>query len=73
MSKEAVHAIIRMDAQGYKEILDFHVYPTKSGLHYREMLQDLKQRGLENVLLFVSNELIGLGEALTNEFPMARH
>lgn len=73
MSKEAVHTIIGIDTQGYKEILDFQVYPTESALHYREMLQDLKQRGLENVLLFVSDELTGLGEVLTNEFPIALH
>ena len=73
VSKEAVHTIIGIDAQGYKEILDFQVYPTESALHYREMLQDLKQRGLENVLLFVSDELIGLAEALTSEFPLAIH
>ena len=73
VSKEAVHTIIGIDAQGYKEILDFQVYPTESSLHYREMLQDLKQRGLENVFLFVSDELTGLAEALTNEFPMALH
>lgn len=73
VSKEAVHTIIGIDVQGYKEILDFQVYPTESALHYREMLQDLKQRGLENVLLFVSDELIGLAEALTSEFPLAIH
>lgn len=73
VSKEAVHTIIGIDANGHKEILDFQVYPTESAVHYREMLQDLKQRGLENVLLFVSDELTGLAEALTNEFPMALH
>lgn len=73
VSKEAVHTIIGIDDQGHKEVLDFQVYPTESALHYREMLQDLKQRGLENVLLFVSDELTGLAEALTNEFPMALH
>lgn len=73
VSKEAVHLIIGIDAQGHKEILDFQVYPTEAALHYREMLQDLKQRGLENVLLFVSDELNGLADALTREFPMALH
>ena len=73
VSKEAVHTIVGIDSKGYKKILDFQVYPTESALHYREMLQDLKRRGLQQVLLFVSDELTGLAEAVTHEFPQALH
>ena len=73
VSKEAVHMIVGINPQGYKEILDFQVFPTESALHYREMLQDFKERGVEKVLLFVSDELTGLADALTEEFPQAMH
>ena len=59
VSKEAVHIIVGIDAKGYKKVLDSQVYYTESALHYREMLQDLKRCCLQQVLLFVSDELTG--------------
>lgn len=73
VAKEALHLIIGVDEYGYKEILSFDLYPTESAENYREMLEDLKTRGLEEVLLFVSDELTGLSSALTDSFPKARH
>lgn len=73
VAKEALHVIIGIDEWGYKEVLSFEVYPTESAANYREMLENLKQRGLEEVLLFVSDELTGLSSALTDSFPKARH
>lgn len=73
VAKEAVHIIIGIDSEGHKEVLDFNLYPTESATNYCEMLADLKSRGLEEVLIFVSDELTGLSEALTDSFPKARH
>lgn len=73
VSKEAVHVIIGITEEGHKEVVDFAVYPTESANNYREMLRGLKKRGLKDVLLFVSDELTGLADALTDEFPKARH
>ena len=38
-----------------KEVLDYAIYPSESAANYAEMLQGLKSRGLEEVLLFVSD------------------
>lgn len=73
VAKEALHVIIGIDELGYKEVLAFEVYPTEAASNYREMLEGLKQRGLEEVLLFVSDELTGLNSAVTDSFPKARH
>lgn len=71
--KEAVHVIIGITEEGYKEVLSFAIYPIESASNYREMLQDLKSRGLEDVILFVSDELTGLKDTLTDEFPLSKH
>lgn len=73
VAKEALHVIIGIDELGYKEVLAFEAYPTETAANCREMLEDLKQRGLEEVLLFVSDELTGLNSAVTDSFPKARH
>lgn len=73
VSKEAVHVIIGITEEGYKEVLSFAVYPIESASNYREMLQDLKSRGLEDVIVFISDELTGLKDTLTDEFPLSKH
>lgn len=73
VAKEALHVILGIDAKGHKEVLDYRLYPEEAAGNYREMLEDLKARGLEQVLVFTSDGLTGLSEALTDCFPKAKH
>lgn len=73
VAKEALHVLLGITPEGYKEVLDFALYPTETVANYREMLQGLKERGLGEVLLFVSDGLNGLCAALREEFPAVRH
>ena len=73
VQKEAMHTIIGIDEQGHKEVLDYGLFPSESKENYRSLLQSLKSRGLKEVLLFVSDGLTGLQDALLEEFPKAKH
>ena len=73
VAKEALHVLVGIDAQGYKEVLDYALYPTESSANYKEMLRSLHARGLEQVALFVSDGVIGLPDAVTEIYPQARH
>lgn len=73
VDKEALHVLIGIDAQGYKEVLDYALYPAESCHNCKEMLLDLKTRGLEQVLVFISAGLVGLPDAVTDVFPHALH
>lgn len=73
VAKEALHVLVGIDAEGYKEVLDYALYPTESSYNYKEMLRSLQARGLEQVALFVSDGLIGLPEAVTDVYPRAKH
>lgn len=73
VAKEALHMLIGIDSQGYKEVLDYALYPSESCNNYKEMLLDLRTRGLEQVLLFISDGLVGLPDAVTDVFPKAQH
>ena len=73
VAKEALHQLIGIDAEGIKEVLDYALYPTESAENYKEMLLSLRERGLQEVLLFISDGLIGLPEKVTDVFPKARH
>ena len=73
VAKEALHVIIGIDPKGNKEVLDYSLFPEELANNYKEMLVELKSRGLENVLLFVSDGLVGLKEAVTDIFPKSKH
>jgi len=73
VAKEALHVILGITPDGKKEVLDYAIYPTESASNYEDMLVNLKQRGLKEVLLFVSDGLIGIRDALLRQFPQAQH
>ena len=73
VSKEALHLIVGITEDGLKEILDYRLYPTESSENYREILMDLKSRGLEEVLICISDGLIGLNEVCLEVFPQCRY
>ncbi len=73
VSKEALHILIGITPEGTKEVLDYRLYPQESSGNYREMLQDIKNRGCEEILLFVTDGLVGLANACIEEYPLAKH
>ena len=73
VAKEALHVLVGITPDGAKELLDFALYPSESSEHYKDILRDLKERGLEEVLLFVTDGLKGIKSALTEVFPAARY
>lgn len=73
VAKEALHVMIGVTPGGDKEILDYALYPSESVSNYRDMLEDLKERGLEQVLLFVTDGLVGLRDMFQEVFPYSKH
>lgn len=71
VSTDAVYIIAGIDEQGHKEILGMYLGTTESAVVWEEHLQDLKDRGVEEVLMFVSDGLTGLKEAINRKFPKA--
>jgi transposase-like protein len=73
VAKEALHVILGITPDGCKEVLDYALYPSESAANYEEMLINLKTRGLDQVLLFVSDGLAGICQAVLRQFPKAKH
>lgn len=68
-----MHILMGINAAGHKEILDYRLFPSESCENYREMLKDIKGRGVKEVLLFVSDGLKELGNVFLEEFPKAQY
>lgn len=73
VAKEALHIIIGITEDGHKDILDYRLYPNEAASNYTDMLQDLSERGLEEVLIIISDGLTGIRDACLNVYPKADH
>jgi transposase-like protein len=73
VTKEALYFAIGITADGNKEILSYSLFPTESAHNWEIVLTDLKSRGAEEVLLFVTDGLSGIRDVIQNIYPKARH
>ncbi|EFU74989.1 IS256 family transposase [Enterococcus italicus] len=72
VSKEAVYITIDIRLDGTKEVLGFTIAPTESAYIWKEVLQDFRNRGLEEVLLVVTDGLSGIEESIHSVYPNAQ-
>jgi len=73
VTKEALYFALGITPEGYKEILSYSLFPTESAHNWEMILSDLRVRGVEESLLFVTDGLTGIKDAISNVFPKARH
>lgn len=69
VEKEAFYAIIGLKKDLKREILGVYNIPQESSQGWREVLIDLKKRGLKNVLMFIADGLTGLENVVKELFP----
>ncbi|WP_275335427.1 IS256 family transposase [Enterococcus faecium] len=72
VSKEAVYIVIGIRLDGTKEVLGFSLAPTESAYVWKEILQDLKDRGLKEVLLVVTDGLSGINDSIHSVYTNAQ-
>ena len=73
VAKEPLHVLLGITPDGTREVLDYALYPTESAANYEEMMESLKSRGVKQVLLFASDGLAGMRDAVKRQFPEAEH
>ena len=73
VAKEPLHVLLGITPDGTREIVDYALYPTESAANYEEMMQSIKSRGVKQVLLFASDGLEGMRDAVKRQFPDADH
>lgn len=73
VAKEPLHVLSGITPDGTREVLDYALYPTESAANYEEMMASIKGRGVEQVLMFASDGLKGMRDAVKRQFPDANH
>ncbi|WP_175400678.1 transposase, partial [Paenibacillus sp. KS1] len=73
VSKEAVYIAVGIREDRPKEVLSYTIAPTESAYVWNELLVDVKERGVEEVLLFISDGLKGIVTAIEQVYPKAKY
>ena len=68
---KAVYCLLGLNQHGKKELLGMYIAKTESSSYWLNLLNDLKSRGLEDILIACIDNLKGFKEAIGSVFPKA--
>ncbi|MBD9158501.1 MAG: IS256 family transposase [Clostridiales bacterium] len=68
-TKRAVYVIIGVDVNGYKDILGLWIDKTESANFWSNVFEDLKERGVKDILYMSSDGIAGFKGSLERVFP----
>lgn len=72
VSKEAVHIVIGIRLDGTKKVLGVTIGQAESVYVQKEILEGLKDRSLEEVLLIATDWLNGIDDGIHSVYPNAQ-
>ena len=67
--KKAIYTIIGVDANGYKDVLGFWIDKSESASFWTSVFEDLKARGVKDILYMSSDGIAGFKGSLELAFP----
>ena len=67
--KKAIYVIIGVDVHGFKEILGMWIDNTESATFWTSVFEDLKNRGVQDILYVSSDGIAGFKNSLERVFP----
>ena len=70
--KKAIYTIIGVDANGYKDVLGLWIDRTESASFWTSVFEDLKRRGVEDILYMSSDGIAGFKGSLETVFPQTQ-
>jgi putative transposase len=65
----ALYNIIAVNNEGCKELLGIYVAETESATFWMQVLDDLKRRGVQSMLIVCTDNLKGLSDAIAEAYP----
>ena len=73
VSKLAVYVVVGINDAGRKEVLTVEIGDNESSKYWLGVLNRLKNRGVQDILILCSDRLSGLKEAVAAAFPETEH
>ena len=69
IKKLAAYVILGINTEGRKEVLSIHVGTNESAKYWLSVLNELKNRGVKDILIICADGLTGIKEAITAAYP----
>ena len=69
IKKLAAYVILAVSLTGHKEVLSIHIGENESAKYWLGVLNELKNRGVKDVLVICADGLSGMKEAVNTAFP----
>jgi transposase-like protein len=69
VKSKAIYSILAVNLEGQKEIIGLYFGENESASFWRQVLHDLKLRGIEDILIACIDNLTGFGDAIEDIFP----
>ena len=67
--KKAAYIVLGINSEGFKEVLGIWIGENESAKYWLGVLNELKQRGIKDILILCSDNLTGIKEAINAAFP----
>lgn len=67
--EKSVYILFGINTDGFKEVLHFSIAESESAKHWLTIFNQLKEKGLKDVLIFCCDNLSGISEAIKSAFP----
>ena len=68
---KVLYSVYSVDAMGQRDILGTYIRSSEGAHEWSSVLQDLKRRGVKDVLFFCIDGLKGFSDAILEEFPFS--
>lgn len=65
------YTVYGIDAEGRRDLLGLYIHGSEGAGRWGWVLEDLHERGVEEVLIFCTDDLAGLSEAIGEVYPQA--
>lgn len=69
--KKAAYVVIGIDLDGRKDVLGIWIGEAESARFWLSVLSDIKNRGVEDILIISADDLAGISQAIKAIFPQA--
>lgn len=73
VQKCAVYVVLGVDADGLKDVLSIEIGESESAKFWLAVLNNLKNRGVKDILTLCADGLSGIKEAIETAFPMTEY
>jgi transposase-like protein len=68
-SMRAFYTVYSIDVEGKRDLLGMYIAESEGSNRWGMVLQDLRRRGVEDVLVFCTDNLAGFSEAMASVYP----